>query len=143
MMEGRVLVIECEWRIRRLIRANLEALGLEVREAISQQQGLELLGEGRPDLILLDLELPGVDLPRLAAAARATPDGQPAPIVVLSADPPARHLLDTDDVAGHLQKPFAASALLDQVRRALNGERQDVRKRTKQSTVENPIQRGE
>ncbi len=66
MMEGRVLVIECEWRIRRLIRANLEALGLEVREAVSQQQGLELLGECRPDLILLDLELPGVDLPRLA-----------------------------------------------------------------------------
>ena len=123
MMEGRVLVIECEWRIRRLIRANLEALGLEVREAISQQQGLELLGEGRPDLILLDLELPGVDLPRLVNTLHAGPDGQTVPIIILSADPPARQLLHSDGIAGHLQKPFAASALLDEVRRALNGER--------------------
>jgi CheY-like chemotaxis protein len=79
--------------------------------------------EGRPDLILLDLELPGVDLPRLVHTLHAELDGQPVPIIVLSADPPARQLLHTDDVAGHLQKPFAASALLEYVCRALNGER--------------------
>jgi CheY-like chemotaxis protein len=123
MMGRCVLAIEHDWRIRKLIRANLEALGLEVREAVTEQHGLQLLGERRPDLILLDLELPGVDLPRLVYTLHAELDGQPVPIIVLSADPPGRQLLHTDDVAGHLQKPFAASVLLDHVCRALNGER--------------------
>ena len=122
-MERRVLVIERNWRIRKLIRANLEALGLGVREAVSEQHAVQLLDECRPDLVLLDVELPGVDVPRLINTFHARLDGQPAPIVILSADPPDRQLLRTDDVAGHLQTPFAASMLLDQVCRALNGER--------------------
>jgi DNA-binding response OmpR family regulator len=122
MMGRCVLAIEHDWRLRKLIRANLEALGLEVREAVSEQHGLQLLGECRPDLILLDLELPGVDAPRLIGTLHAKLDGQPVPIIVLSADPPVRQLLHTDDIAGHLQKPFAASALLDQVCHALNDE---------------------
>ena len=118
-----VLVIEHDWRIRKLIRANLEAVGLGVREAVSEQHGLQLLGQCRPDLILLDLELPGVDVRRLTHALHARLDGQSVPIIVLSADPPDRQLLHTGDIAGHLQKPFAAFMLLDYVCRALNGER--------------------
>ncbi len=117
-----MLAIEHDWRLRKLIRANLEPLGLEVREAVSEQHGLQLLGECRPDLILLDLELPGVDLPRLIHTLHVELDGRPVPIIVLSADPPVRQLLHTDDIAGHLQKPFAASVLLEQVCRALNDE---------------------
>jgi len=123
-MVGRcVLVIEHDWRIRKLIRANLEALGLEVREAVSEQHGLQMLSECRPDLILLDLELPGIDVPWLVDTLHAKLDGQPVPIIVLSAEPPIRQLLHTDDVTGHLQKPFSASVLLEHVCRALNGER--------------------
>lgn len=123
-MVGRcVLAIERDWRIRKLIRANLEPLGVEVREAVSEQHGLQMLDECRPDLILLDLELPGVDVLRLVRTLHAGLDGQPVPVIALSADPPIRHLLDTDDVASHLQKPFAASVLLEQVCRALNEER--------------------
>ena len=122
-MERCVLAIEHDWRIRKLIRANLEAIGLEVREAVSEQHGLQVLGECRPDLILLDLELPGMDVPRLVDMLRAKLDGQPVPIIVLSAEPPIRQLLYMDDVAGHLQKPFAVSMLLEHVCRALNGER--------------------
>ena len=120
-MERCVLAIEHDWRIRKLIRANLEAVGLEVREAVSEQHGLQVLGECRPDLILLDLELPGMDVPRLVDMLRAKLDGQPVPIIVLSAEPPIRQLLHMDYVAGHLQKPFAASVLLERVCRALNG----------------------
>ena len=118
-----MLAIEHDWRLRKLIRANLEALGLEVREAVSEQHGLQLLGECRPDLILLDLELPGVDLPSLIHTLHVELDDQPVPVIVLSADPPVRQLLHTDDIAGYLQKPFAASVLLEQVCRALNDER--------------------
>jgi CheY-like chemotaxis protein len=122
MVEHCVLAIENDWRIRKLIRANLEAVGLRVREAVSEQHGLQMLDECRPDLILLDLELPGVNVPRLVGMLRAELDGRPVPIIVLSADPPVRQLLHTNEVVGHLQKPFAASVLLEHVCRALNGE---------------------
>ena len=60
-MEGQtVLAIEHDWRMRKLIRANLEALGVEVQEAVNGQHGLQLLRESQPNLILLDLDLPDV-----------------------------------------------------------------------------------
>ena len=121
-MTGRcVLAIERDWRIRKLIRANLEPLGLQVYEAVSEEHGLQLLGECRPDLVLLDLELPDIDLPRLVHTLHAGSDGRPMPVIVLSAEPPARQLRHADEIAGHLQKPFAASVLLEHVCRALAG----------------------
>jgi len=146
MVEHCVLAIEHDWRIRKLIRANLEAVGLQVREAVSEQHGLQMLGECRPDLILLDLELPGVDVSRLVDTLHAKLDGRPVPIIVLSADPPVRQLLHRQNVASHLQKPFAAPVLLEHVCRALNGERcagNDQGRHEKQFAVENPIQRGD
>ena len=54
-MDGqRVLTIECNWRIRKLIRANLEAMGLTVQDAVSGQHALQMLGQTKPDLILVD-----------------------------------------------------------------------------------------
>jgi CheY-like chemotaxis protein len=131
MVERCVLAIERDWRIRKLIRANLEALGLEVREAVSEQHGLQMLGECRPDLILLDLELSGGDVLRLVDTLHAKLDGRPVPIIVLSTEPPIRQLLYTDEVVGHLQKPFAASVLLEGVCRALDGERCTAKDRGK------------
>ena len=54
----KVLVIDDEQGIRRLVRAGLTARGYEVVEAASGQEGLLLIEEQRPELILLDLGLP-------------------------------------------------------------------------------------
>lgn len=122
-MTGRcVLAIEHDWRVRRLIRANLEALGLEVREAVSEQHGLQQIRECRPDLILLDLELPGVDVLRLLHSLRTELQEPSVPVIVLSADPPSRHVLHSGRPASVLQKPFAAPALLQLVRLALKSD---------------------
>jgi CheY-like chemotaxis protein len=117
-----VLAIEHDWRIRRLIRANLEALRLVVREAVSEQHGLQQIRECRPDLILLDLELPGVDVLRLLQSLRAELHEQPVPIIVLCADPLTRHMLRNGQPTSVLQKPFGAPALLQSVRRALKAD---------------------
>jgi DNA-binding response OmpR family regulator len=106
-MVGRsVLAIEQDWRLRKLLRANLEAVGLEVREAVNQQHGLESLEQGRPDLILLDLD--------------GRFQGRPVPIVLLSAEPLARAFLHDLQVAGWLLKPFDVSVLIAQVRDLLD-----------------------
>lgn len=114
-----MLAIEHDWRIRKLIRANLEPLGLEVQEAVSGKHGLELVREGQPDLILLDLDLPDMDVAQLLVMLPAQCD-PPVPIVVISAEPLSRRFRQQGQAAGHLQKPFAAPALLEQVRKLLD-----------------------
>jgi DNA-binding response OmpR family regulator len=111
-----VLAIEHNWRIRKLLRANLEALGLEVWEAVNQQHGLESLEKGRPDLILLDLDLPNGGAAKMLRALDHRFQARPVPIVLLCAEPPARSLLLEAQVAGWLLKPFDVASLIAQIR---------------------------
>ncbi|MCL7451542.1 MAG: response regulator [Anaerolineae bacterium] len=109
--------------MRKLIRANLEALGLQVREAVSEEHGLQQLLEGRPDLILLDLDLPDGAAWNLLDAFELQFASQPVPVVLLSAEPPSRETMQKGPVAGHLLKPFGVLSLLEQVRRLLGTPR--------------------
>jgi DNA-binding response OmpR family regulator len=119
-MEGQyVLAIEHDWRIRKLIRANLEAVGLAVREAVSVQHGLALLRQDRPALILLNLDIPGLDALHLLAGLDAQLPRRRVPVILMSAEPPERALLEHHLAASHLLQPFSVSALLQQVRGAL------------------------
>jgi CheY-like chemotaxis protein len=118
-MEKRfVLAIEHDWRLRRLIQANLEPLGFEVQAAVDGLHSLELLRGSRPDLILLDADLPDMYVNHLLDRLSALLDGQ-VPIIILSAEPPDRQCLHNGQVVSFLLKPFAAPALLQQVRQAL------------------------
>lgn len=115
-----VLAIECDWRIRKLIRANLEAVGLLVQEAVSGLHGLQMASDSRPDLILVDLDAPGMDALALLQALQSRFNDRSVPIVVMCAEPPGRYLLDQEPIVGCLQKPFSASVLLQQIQQALN-----------------------
>jgi CheY-like chemotaxis protein len=127
-MKGkRVLAVDCDWRMRRLIRANLEAAGLTVEEAVDGHHGLQLARGRRPDLILLDLDRPGMDArqfldalhgPESAPRVGYNPESAP-PVLVLATEPPERGLLSHARVVSRLQKPFSAPALVQKVREAL------------------------
>jgi DNA-binding response OmpR family regulator len=121
-----VLAIDHDWRIRKLIRANLATVGLAVREAVSVQHGLALLRQSRPALILVDLDVPGVDARHLFGNLDAYLSSQPVPVIVMSADPPERWLMEHQLATRHLRKPFAISALLQQVQGALDGAAADA-----------------
>ena len=64
--EVRVLVIDDEAPIRLLCRVNLEAEGIEVLEAADGMTGLDLARDGQPDVVLLDVMMPGLDGWRVA-----------------------------------------------------------------------------
>lgn len=120
MDEQCVLAVEGNWRIRRLIRANLEAMGLTVQEAVSGQHALKMIGQSHPDLILVDLDAPGMDSLTLLSAIQVLLAGRPAPIVVMCAEPLEYHLIQQGPpLAGFLQKPFSAPLLMEQVQQAL------------------------
>ena len=115
---ARILVVEDEAEIRRVVRLILQAEGYEVFDADSVQRGRIEAGTRRPDLLVIDLGLPdgdGVDLIRDLRQWSA------APIIVLSArsgedDKIAAHDAGADD---YLAKPFGAGELLARIRAQL------------------------
>jgi DNA-binding response OmpR family regulator len=107
---GTVLVVEDDRRLRELVRRYLERAGHAVLSTGSGVEGLKLLAEGEPDLVVLDLGLPdldGLDILREARSGRATP------VVVLTArsdvEDRIRGLsLGADD---YVTKPFSPTEL--------------------------------
>lgn len=116
----RLLVIEDEAPIRRLLRAIATPHGWEVVEAASGREGLALARAALPELVILDLGLPdgdGLDLIPLLRAER------PVPVIVLSSrdreeDKVAALDLGADD---YVTKPFGAGELMARVRVARRG----------------------
>ena len=110
-----VLIIDDEVQIRRLLRVTLEAGGYRVLEAASGEDGLAEAAQRNPDVIILDLGLPGMDgltvLKRLREWSRA-------PVLVLSVQEG-----DVDKVAAldngaddYMTKPFSTAELLARLR---------------------------
>ena len=114
-----ILIVDDEASQRKLLGGYLLSVGYDVVEAASAEEMLQTLARAAPDLILLDLELPGTDTLHLLELLLATLEGGCARIIATSAEPLDRRILCPEQVASHLQKPFAASALVRHVREAL------------------------
>jgi two-component system, OmpR family, KDP operon response regulator KdpE len=120
----RVLVIDDEPPIRKLLRVGLSAHGYQIMEASSGKMALELLGEQPPDLIILDLGLPDMQGHELLRTMRARNDR--VPIVVLSSrDDEAGKVQALDSGADdYVTKPFGMDELLARMRAALRHQLQ-------------------
>ncbi|OHA15554.1 MAG: hypothetical protein A3A10_03205 [Candidatus Tagabacteria bacterium RIFCSPLOWO2_01_FULL_42_9] len=79
-----ILVIEDDKLLTDLIIQRLSREKFDVRIAVDAQEGLKFIGEKRPDLILLDLILPGLDGFGLLAQIRENPKTASIPVIVLS-----------------------------------------------------------
>jgi two-component system KDP operon response regulator KdpE len=121
----RILIVEDEAEIRRVVRLILQSEGYEVHEAEGLQRGLIEAGTRRPDLLLLDLGLPDGDGIELIRHLRGW---SVAPVIVLSArsgesDKVAALDAGADD---YLVKPFGAGELLARVRAQLRRHQQQT-----------------
>jgi DNA-binding response OmpR family regulator len=128
-----VLVIDDEAPIRLLCRVNLEAEGLEVLEAPDGAAGLELARERRPDAILLDVMMPGLDGWAVAEQLLTDERTDSIPIVFLTARADLRDRARGIDLGGldYITKPFNPVELASLVKRVVSavesGERDDLR----------------
>ena len=133
-MSTRVLVIDDEAPIRLLCRVNLEAEGMEVLEASDGPTGLELARSETPDVILLDVMMPGLDGWRVAERLIEDPDTNTIPIIFLTARAEFRDRARGLDIGGvdYVTKPFNPVELADLVRGLLarleRGERDELRR---------------
>ncbi len=114
----RVLVVDDELPIRRALSINLTARGYEVDAASSGEEALHLAAAKHPDLVLLDLGLPGIDGIGVIHGLRGWTN---TPIVVLSARGSEKAKVEALDAGADdfVTKPFGIDELLARVRSAL------------------------
>ena len=130
----RVLVIDDEAPIRLLCRVNLEAEGMEVLEAADGPSGLEKARSERPDVILLDVMMPGLDGWRVAEELLDDDRTEEIPIVFLTARAELRDRARGIDLGGvdYVTKPFnpveLAPLVRDLLERVAQGQRDELRR---------------
>jgi two-component system, cell cycle response regulator DivK len=114
----RILVVEDNERNLKLVCDVLRFAGYDVIEARSGEQGVALAEECRPDLVLMDLQLPRMDGMEALRLLRQSPRTREVPVVAVTA-----FAMKQDHVRaaragfdGYLEKPISVRALPDQVR---------------------------
>jgi two-component system cell cycle response regulator DivK len=123
-MSTRILVIEDQEDNRRIVRDLLTSVGYEVVEAETGEAGVTLAETARPSLILMDIQLPGIDGYEATRRIRANPILRHIPIIAITS-----YALSGDDVkafeAGcddYLAKPYDPFELLAKIRERLPGD---------------------
>ncbi len=118
--EPEVLVCDDDAVIREAVRAMLEANGYRVWDAASGEEALAVARERHPDVVLLDLLLPGMNGQETAIALRGEEDTGDIPVVVLSVLTPEQ--MEVEGAASRLEKPIDEDALLNALRNAIGGD---------------------
>jgi two-component system cell cycle response regulator DivK len=120
-MSKRILVIEDQEDNRRIVRDLLTSVGYEIIEAVTGEDGVTAAASHVPDLILMDIQLPGLDGYEATRRIRANAALPHIPIIAVTS-----YALSGDDVKayeagcdGYVSKPFSPRALLARIREFL------------------------
>ena len=138
MPKQSILVIDDEKDILKLLQYNLEKEGYQVFLAKTGEEGLELAKRKLPDLIVLDLMLPGIDGLEVCKLIRSQKSTSHIPILMLTAKS-----TETDQIVGlelgatdYITKPFSIKVVLARVKNIF-------RNKTKKETGEGPLKAGD
>ncbi len=120
-MSKRILIVEDQEDNRKILRDLLTSAGFTLVEATTGEEGVRLAESEHPDLILMDIQLPGMDGYEATRQIKANSALQPIPIIAVTS-----YALSGDDVKarqagcdGYVTKPFSPRALLAKVREYL------------------------
>ncbi len=125
-MIPRILVVEDELLLRQIIREILEAFPATVLEAKDGEEALRITPAEQPDLILCDIQLPGLDGYATATKLRTHKELDHTPVVVLTAHGD-RGLSLSIGCDGYIEEPIDVDKFPDQLREFLSGKRDRVR----------------
>jgi two-component system cell cycle response regulator DivK len=118
-----ILLVEDNERNLKLLRDVLDYAGFDVRVARTAEDGITLAASEPPDLVLMDLQLPGIDGMEALRRLRQSPQTAGIPVVAVTAQA-MKH--DRERVLeagfnGYIEKPISVRAFPDQVRSFLTG----------------------
>jgi two-component system cell cycle response regulator DivK len=121
-MSRRILAVEDHPINRRILRDLLSSAGYEVIEAATGEEGVSLAERERPDLILMDIQLPDLDGYEATRRIKANPEARHIPIIAVTS-----YALSGDEAkafaAGcdaYVAKPFNPRQLLEKIRECLS-----------------------
>ncbi len=117
----RVLIVEDNEKNRYLISFILKGEGFDLIEAITGEEGVEKAATEHPDLVLMDIQLPGIDGYETTRRIRASPAGEKIPIIALTsfAMTGDRERALAAGCTGYLEKPINPDTIMDEIRRYL------------------------
>ena len=115
---ARILVVDDEPQLIRVLRTGLKSRGYDVRGAADGESGLEIFNEWHPDLVITDLAMPNIDGLEFCRRLRAISQ---VPIIVLSAKGEEKTKVEALDIGADdfVTKPFGIDELLARVRASL------------------------
>ncbi len=120
-MSKRILVVEDQEDNRAIMRDLLSANDFEVIEAATGEEGVAMAAREKPDLILMDIQLPGLDGYEATRQIKANPDVKQTPIIAVTS-----YALSGDDEKafaagcdGYVTKPFSPRQLLAKIKEFL------------------------
>ena len=126
MSPATILVVEDNALNLKLVRDVLQYAGYRVVEATTGEEGVRLAAEVHPDLVLMDLQLPGIDGSEALRLLRRS-GAPPMPVVAVTAFAMTEDRLrvERDGFDAYIEKPLRIRALPGQVRRLLGQEAPD------------------
>jgi CheY-like chemotaxis protein len=116
-----ITIIEDKPAIRLFIRVNLESRGYQIEEAEDGHQGLALLKDKQPDLLILDYRLPALNGEEILTAMVADAVLITIPVIFLSASN-TLNIASFPNVRAYLMKPIDAKTLVTTVQQCLPGD---------------------
>jgi CheY-like chemotaxis protein len=116
---NRICYVEDDEDIQRIVRMSLERIGkLTVKIVSDPMQAIDAIKDFKPDLVMLDWMMPGMDGPTLFRKMRETPEVRDLPVVFITAKASSAEMdeLRAMGAAGAISKPFSPKDLPDQLR---------------------------
>lgn len=118
-----VLIVEDNEKNMKLARDVLQAKGYQTVEAVTGEEGVKLTGERKPDLVLMDIQLPGISGIEALKQIRADAATAAIPVIALTASvtPTDRGLITAAGFDAFISKPINLKEFLDTVKRLAEG----------------------
>ncbi len=120
-MERKILVVEDDLDILRLVTFSLEKSGYEVLTAVNGKEGLEKATNDRPDIILLDLMMPFMGGAEMLERLKEIPDMKDVPVIILTARCDQQNIaaIRAYGVSDYVTKPFGPTELMEKIENTL------------------------
>jgi two-component system, cell cycle response regulator DivK len=119
-----ILIVEDNEKNRKLIRDVLQVKGYQTLETETAEEGHNLAVKNHPALILMDIQLPGMDGITALKQLRADPITKTIPVIAITASAMSynRQAMLAEGFDGYQSKPISVKDFLEEVRRVLNSE---------------------
>jgi two-component system cell cycle response regulator DivK len=119
-----ILIIEDNEKNRKLVRDVLQVKGYKTIESETAEEGLKLALEKSPALVLMDIQLPGMDGIAALKQLRANPQTKGIPVIAITASAMTnnRQAMLAEGFDGYQSKPISMRDFLEEVRRVLDSD---------------------